>query len=54
MSIREGAKPGMLELRLVAGPLGNAVAAARMCATLTAAGLTCQPAIFDGQRLALK
>src|SRR5262249_13923393 len=54
MSIREAARPGMVGLRLLAGPLGNAPAAARICATLAAAGLTCQPAIFDGQRLALK
>jgi hypothetical protein len=54
MSIREAARPGTVELRLLAGPLGNATAAARICAVLAAAGLTCQPAIFDGQRLALK
>ncbi|HLN09046.1 MAG TPA: hypothetical protein VK281_08815 [Xanthobacteraceae bacterium] len=53
VSIREG-KPGAFELRLVAGPLSNAGAAARLCATLSAAALTCQPAVFDGQRLALK
>src|ERR1700674_148287 len=38
MNIREGAKPGTFELRLVAGPLNNAVAAARLCATLAVAG----------------
>jgi hypothetical protein len=54
MSIREAARPGTFELRLLAGPLGNATAAARICATLAAAGLTCLPAVFDGQRLALK
>ena len=54
VSIREGNKPGTFELRLVAGPLTNAGAAARLCATLAAAALSCQPAVFDGQRLALK
>ena len=54
MNIRDSGKPGAFELRLVAGPLGNAGAAARLCAMLSAAGLTCQPAVFDGQRLALK
>ncbi len=55
VAIREGTKPGAVELRLVAGPLSNAGAAARLCATLAAAaGSTCQPTIFDGQRLALK
>jgi hypothetical protein len=54
IAIREGAKPGVLELRLVAGPLPNASIAARLCAALSAAGQTCQPAVFDGQRLALQ
>jgi len=54
VSIREGNKPGTFELRLGAGPLTNASAAARLCATLAAAALSCQPAVFDGQRLALK
>jgi len=54
MALREGTRPGTIELRLVAGPLANAAAAARLCATLSAAGLGCQATIFDGQRLALK
>jgi hypothetical protein len=54
VAVREGKKPGAVELRLVAGPLANAVAAARLCASLSAAGVTCQPTIFDGQRLALR
>ncbi len=41
------------ELRLIAGPVANAGVAARLCATLAAAGKPCQPAVFDGQRLAL-
>jgi hypothetical protein len=41
-------------LRLVIGPLGNAAAAARLCGKVANAGLSCQPAIFDGQRLALR
>jgi hypothetical protein len=53
VAVRETGKPGGLELRLVAGPVSNAVAAARLCGTLTAAGLRCQPAVFDGQRLAV-
>jgi hypothetical protein len=52
-AVRDGAKPGALELRLVAGPLANAGVAARLCAALADAGLTCAPAVFDGQRLAL-
>jgi hypothetical protein len=54
ITIREGQKPGVIELRLVAGPLPNASIAARLCATLAVANQTCQPAVFDGQRLALQ
>lgn len=50
--VREIARAGGIELRLVAGPLSNAAAAARLCATL--AGATCHPTVFDGQRLALR
>jgi hypothetical protein len=53
VAVRDGTKPGALELRLVAGPLANAGVAARLCAALADAGLTCAPAVFDGQRLAL-
>jgi hypothetical protein len=53
VAVRDGAKPGALELRLVVGPLANAGVAARLCAALADAGLTCAPAVFDGQRLAL-
>jgi hypothetical protein len=54
ITIREGSKPGVVELHLVAGPLANAGAAARLCAALGSAGLGCQPTVFDGQRLALR
>jgi hypothetical protein len=53
VSVRE-AKPGTIELRLIAGPLANASVAARLCAALATTGQTCQPAVFDGQRLALQ
>jgi hypothetical protein len=52
VTVREIARPGGVEIRLVAGPLPNAAAAARLCATL--AGVTCHPTVFDGQRLALR
>jgi hypothetical protein len=54
VSVREGAKPGTVELRLVAGPLANAGAAAKVCAGLQAKGVPCQTTVFDGQRLALR
>jgi hypothetical protein len=53
VAVRDGVKPGALELRLVAGPLANAGVAAKLCAALADAGLICAPAVFDGQRLAL-
>jgi hypothetical protein len=54
IAIREGGRPGSVELRLIAGPLANASIAARLCAALAAAGQACQPAVFDGQKLALQ
>ena len=52
VQMRERPRPGAPELRLIAGPLANAAAAARLCATMTAVGSSCAPAVFDGQRLA--
>jgi hypothetical protein len=55
VSVRDLRQRRAVELRLVAGPLTNANAAAQLCAALNAAGLpACQPAVFDGQRLALR
>jgi hypothetical protein len=42
-----------IELRLVAGPLPQASAAAQLCAALAPFGVLCQPTMYDGQRLAL-
>jgi hypothetical protein len=52
--VRDSKRPGGVELRLVAGPLPSAVAAARICAKLNTAGTACRPAVFDGQRLAAR
>jgi hypothetical protein len=49
---RENSRTKVVELRLVAGPLANAEAAARICATLSAARRYCQPVAYEGQRLA--
>jgi hypothetical protein len=54
VAVRESQKPGTIELHLIAGPIANAGMAARMCAALAAMNQTCQPAVFDGQRLALQ
>jgi hypothetical protein len=43
-----------MQLRLVAGPLGDAAAAARICARLAEGERPCATTVFDGQRLALK
>ena len=43
-----------MQLRLVAGPLVDAAAAARICAGLTEGDHVCETSVFDGQRLALK
>jgi hypothetical protein len=54
ISVHDRAKPGAVELRLVAGPLSNAGLAARLCTSFAGLGVPCQPAVFDGQRLALR
>ncbi len=54
IAIKEGQKAGTVELRLVAGPVANAAAAARVCARLQTSGVPCVPTVFDGQRLSLR
>jgi hypothetical protein len=54
VQMRERPRPGGMELRLIAGPVPNAAAAARLCVSMTAAGAICAPAVFDGQRLAVR
>jgi hypothetical protein len=43
-----------MQLRLVAGPLGDAAAAARICAKIAENERPCETTVFDGQRLAMK
>lgn len=52
--VRERSNGLGMQLRLVAGPLTDAAAAARICATLAEGKRTCETSVFDGQRLALK
>jgi hypothetical protein len=40
-----------MQLRLVAGPLNDAAAAAKICATLIESQRPCETTLFDGQRL---
>jgi hypothetical protein len=43
-----------MQLRLVAGPLVDAAAAAKICAAMTESKRACETAVFDGQRLTMK
>lgn len=43
-----------MQLRLVAGPLNDAAATAKICATLIANSRACETSVYDGQRLALQ
>lgn len=52
--VKEGSNGLGMQLRLVAGPLNDAGAAAKICAVLTENKRSCETAIFDGQRLSLK
>ncbi len=45
--------PGM-QLRLAAGPLSDAAAAAKICAVLVESERGCETTVFDGQRLSLQ
>jgi hypothetical protein len=51
--IKESTNGLGMQLRLVAGPLNDAGAAARICAVLTENKRNCETAIYDGQRLTL-
>jgi hypothetical protein len=52
--VREGSRPGTVELHLIAGPFANAGSAARVCAKLQATGVACKAAEFDGQKLSVR
>ncbi|MEH6950702.1 hypothetical protein V4R08_05050 [Nitrobacter sp. NHB1] len=51
--LKERNNGGSAQMRLVAGPLADAAAAAKICAVLSENGRTCETAVFDGQRLAM-
>jgi hypothetical protein len=52
--IKEGSNGLGMQLRLVAGPLDDAAAAAKICAGLIANERSCETTVFDGQRLAMQ
>lgn len=45
---------GTMDLRLIAGPYGNALDAIRHCAKMKLQGATCVPTLFVGQSLAMQ
>ena len=51
--IKENSTGLGMQLRLVAGPINDAAAAAKICASLTVNDRGCTTAVFEGQRLAL-
>jgi hypothetical protein len=51
--IREGSGGRGMQLRLVAGPLSDAAAAAKLCAVLSENDRDCETAVYDGQRLTM-
>lgn len=53
ISVQERHAGAKLRLRLVAGPLDDAAAAAKICAAMTPRHQACETSVFDGQRLAL-
>jgi hypothetical protein len=55
IAVKEGNNGLGMQLRLVAGPLSDAAAAAKICAAmLEGKRATCETTVFDGQQLALK
>jgi hypothetical protein len=51
--IKEASNGLGMQLRLVAGPISDAAAAAKICASMIANERPCTTAVFEGQRLAL-
>jgi hypothetical protein len=51
--IKENTNGLGMQLRLVAGPITDAAAAAKICASLTVSDRNCSTAVFEGQRLAV-
>ncbi|MBH5402952.1 hypothetical protein HZZ13_34925 [Bradyrhizobium sp. CNPSo 4010] len=52
--IKEGNTGLGMQLRLGAGPLVNAAAAAKFCASLAESDRHCETTVFDGQRLSMR
>jgi hypothetical protein len=52
--VRERGNGLGMQLRLAAGPVSDAAAAAKICAVLTESERSCETTVFDGQRLSLQ
>jgi hypothetical protein len=52
--VKEASNGLGMQLRLVAGPLADAAAAARICATIGSRERSCETTVYDGQKLAIK
>lgn len=52
--IKEASNGLGMQLRLVAGPLSDAAAAAKICAGMTENNRACETTVFEGQRLSIK
>jgi hypothetical protein len=52
--VKESATGLGMQLRLAAGPLTDAAAAAKICAALIESQPSCETTVYDGQRLAMK
>jgi hypothetical protein len=54
VSVKQNGRTSRTELHLVVGPYASAEAAVQFCDFVIPYHLTCQPAMFDGSRLALQ
>ena len=54
VAVKEGSNGLGMQLRLVAGPLSDAAATAKICAALIEGRRPCETTVFEGQRLAIK
>ena len=54
VSVKQNPRTGRTELHLIVGPYANAETAAQFCDFVVPFHVVCQPAMFDGSRLALQ
>ena len=54
VSVKQNPRTDRTELHLIVGPYANAETAAQFCDFVVPYHVNCQPAMFDGSRLALQ